>query len=286
VVPAPGLLLAIAATCLLFALPARAQTGPLPDVLVSRHLAESEGLRVGDLVELSGGDSQSDTRSFRVAGIYEPTPDPARLGVAPKEVRLHLPELLDLTRSPDTPAGTEPVDGINVTLNDEADTDAFVRDVNARMPGIRAVRADRAGDAAGTFSVLERFHFAIAAVTIIAATVFLLALTIMLVDERRETVGVLRLIGLPARRILLQILVEGLMVAAAGAALGLLLALLSEQLINQFFQWRYDTALVFVDISPRVALMCVWIAVPLGAAATVVASWALLRGGALRLVRR
>ena len=273
-------------TCLLFALPARAQTGPLPDVLVSRHLAESEGLRVGDLVELSGGDSQSDTRSFRVAGIYEPTPDPARLGVAPKEVRLHLPELLDLTRSPDTPAGTEPVDGINVTLNDEADTDAFVRDVNARMPGIRAVRADRAGDAAGTFSVLERFHFAIAAVTIIAATVFLLALTIMLVDERRETVGVLRLIGLPARRILLQILVEGLMVAAAGAALGLLLALLSEQLINQFFQWRYDTALVFVDISPRVALMCVWIAVPLGAAATVVASWALLRGGALRLVRR
>ena len=37
-------------------------------------------------------------------------------------------------------------------------------------------------------------------VSAIAATVFLLALTIMLVDERRETVGVLRLIGLPTGR--------------------------------------------------------------------------------------
>ena len=102
--------------------------------------------------------------------------------------------------------------------------------------------------------MLERFHLAIAVVTIVAATVFLLALTIMLVDERRETVGVLRLIGLPVRRILAQILLEGLLVAGVGAAFGLALALLSERLINQFFQWRYDTALVFVRVTKDVAL--------------------------------
>ena len=78
----------------------------------------------------------------------------------------------------------------------------------------------------GPFRVLERFHLAIAIVTIAAATVFLLALTIMLVDERRETVGVLRLIGLPARRILTQILIEGVVVASGGALFGLVLALL------------------------------------------------------------
>jgi hypothetical protein len=71
-----------------------------------------------------------------------------------------------------------------------------------------------------------------------------------------------------------------------GAVFGLLLAFLSEGAINRFFQWRYDTALVFVGITPRVAMLCVWIAVPLGASATVVASWALLRRNALRLVRR
>ena len=108
----------------------------------------------------------------------------------------------------------------------------------------------------------------------------------MLVDERRETVGVLRLIGLPVRRILTQILLEGLIVASGGALFGLVLALFSQGLINRFFQWRYDTALVFVHISPEVAATCVWIAVPLGASATVCASWALLRRSGLRLVRR
>jgi putative ABC transport system permease protein len=259
---------------------------PLRDVLVTRQLAESEGLSVGDTVRIGRRADGSDAREFRIAGIYEPTPDPARLGSLPREVRMHLPDLLEMTRARDTPAGTEPVDGINVALAPGADPDLFARDVNARLPGIRAVRADRAGDAAGTFGVLERFHFAIAAVTIIAATVFLLALTIMLVDERRETVGVLRLIGLPVRRILLQILLEGLLVSASGAAFGLLLGVFSERLINTFFQWKYDTALVFVRITVPVAVRCIWIAVPLGAAATVVASWALLRRNGLRLVRR
>jgi ABC-type lipoprotein release transport system permease subunit len=108
----------------------------------------------------------------------------------------------------------------------------------------------------------------------------------MLVDERRETVGVLRLIGLPAHRILAQIMIEGVLVAAVGALIGLLLALASESLINEFFQWRYDTALLFVRITPNVAAKCVAIAVPLGVTATVVASWALLRRNALRLARR
>jgi ABC-type antimicrobial peptide transport system permease subunit len=127
---------------------------------------------------------------------------------------------------------------------------------------------------------------AIAIVTIVAATVFLLALTIMLVDERRATVGVLRLIGVPTGRILAQVALEGLLVAGTGAVFGLLLAVGSERLINVFFQWRYDTALVFVHITPGVALRCVAIAVPLGVVATVLASWALLRRNALRLARR
>ncbi|HXH24504.1 MAG TPA: FtsX-like permease family protein, partial [Vicinamibacterales bacterium] len=199
---------------------------------------------------------------------------------------LHLPDLLELTRRPDEPAGTEHVAAVNIALVRPDEAGAFARDVNARMPGAFASPARDAAGSAGPFLVLERFHLAIAIVTIAAATVFLLALTIMLVDERRETVGILRLIGLPARRILQQILLEGLLVASAGALFGLVLAWISEGLINSFFQWRYDTALVFVRITRDVAVTCAAIAVPLGAAATVAASWALLRRGGLRLVRR
>ncbi len=154
------------------------------------------------------------------------------------------------------------------------------------MPGVFARSAKAASGSAAPFAVLEQFHQAIAIVTISAATVFLLALTIMLVDERRETVVILRLIGLPARRILMQVLIEGLLVAGAGAVFGLVLAIASQSAINQFFQWRYDTALVFVRITWDVALTCVAIAVPLGAGATVLASWALLRRRTLRVARR
>lgn len=277
----PALLTLIAS---LLVAPAHAQDGAA-SILVSRQLAEAEGLSVGSTVRLAPDANGSGAREFRIAGIYEPTPDPARLGSVPREVRLHLPDLLDLTRRPGEPAGTEHVSSVNVDLVDPADADAFARDVNARLPGVLARPAAQAA-AAGPFIVLERFHLAIAIVTIAAATVFLLALTIMLVDERRETVGILRLIGLPVRRILAQILLEGVLVAGAGAGFGLLLAILSEGLINAFFQWRYDTALVFVRITRDVALTCVAIAVPLGAAATVLASWALLRRTGLRLARR
>jgi putative ABC transport system permease protein len=276
----------IAIAVLLFAVPAGAVVGAQEPVLVSRQLAASEGLQVGSVIQLAPDPDGAGAREFRVAGIYEPTPDPARLGQVPREVRLHLPDLLDLARTPNVAIGAEHVSSINVALADPDDAALFSRDVNARLPGVLARPAAEAAGGAAPFRVLERFHLAIAIVTIIAATVFLLALTVMLVEERRETVGVLRLIGLPVRRILAQVLLEGLLVAAAGAALGLVLARLSERAINGFFQWRYDTALVFVRITPEVAALCVAIAVPLGAAATVVASWALLRRSGLRLARR
>lgn len=275
-----------ALVCLLLAVPVSAQQATAPGILVSRQLAESEQIEAGDVVQIATDQRGTNSASFRVAGIYEPIPDPARLGSIPREVRMHLPDLLSLTRADDTPAGTEPVETINIALTNPADAANFSRDVSARLPGVRARPAADAAGSAGPFVVLERFHLAIAAVTIIAATLFLLALTIMLVDERRETVGILRLIGLPGRRILMQVFLEGLFIASAGALFGLVLAAASQRLINAFFQWRYDTALVFVRITPDVAALCLAIAVPLGAVATVAASWALLRRNALRLARR
>ena len=258
----------------------------LPSILISRQISESEHLRIGDIVRLSAETTGSAVQQFRIAGVYEPTPNPARLGAVIREVQLHLPDLLKLTRDPGTPAGSEYVQTINVALVHPADAGAFSRDVQARMPGIQAQPATGAAESAGPFLVLRRFHLAIAIVTIVASTVFLLALTIMLVDERRAAVGVLRLIGLPTRRIIVQLFIEGALIATVGSLFGVGLSLVSEGLINRFFQWRYDTALIFVRVTPEVAAICVAIAVPLGVSATVVASWALLRRNGLRLARR
>ena len=122
---------------------------------------------------------------------------------------------------------------------------------------------------AAPFIVLERFHLAIAIVTVVASSMFLLALMLMLVDERRETVGILRLIGFRRRRILLHVLAEGVVIAVAGALFGIVLCAAFQGAINRFFQWRYDTALVFVRITPLIALRSVMLSVPLGVLAVV-----------------
>jgi len=262
-----------------------APDGRVPDILVSRQLLESQQLKVGDVVSLSSDSSGSDPRSFRVAGLYEPTPDPMRLGAARLEVRLHLPDVVALT-APSDPLEAESVDALNVVLATDGDARATARRLITAVPGTLAQRTGDDERRAAPFVVLERFHLAIAIVTVIASSVFLLALMLMLVEERRATVGMLRLIGFRRSRILQHVLAEGVVIAITGALFGVVLSVVMEGGINRFFQWRYDTALVFVHITPGVALRSVAVAVPLGVAAIFASSWSLLRGEGISLTRR
>jgi ABC-type lipoprotein release transport system permease subunit len=267
---------------------ATAQADQLPTILISRQLATAEGLKVGDSVSFSSKPDGTAPRQFRIAGIYEPVADPMRLAARRHEARLHLPDLLSLTAEPSDPLSSESVTAINVALTDPSDAESFARDVSARIPIPQlTARAAQGGEgSAAVFVVLDRFHFAIAIVTMGASTVFLLALMLMLVEERRGTVGILRLIGLRKSRILLQVFAEGLLIAAAGAVFGIVFAAALQGAVNAFFQWRYDTSLIFVRITPQIALRCVLLAVPLGVLASVISSWTLLRSNVLELARR
>jgi hypothetical protein len=265
-----------------------AQRATPPPILISRQLASAEHLTVGDVVHFSSDPSGRASRPYRIAGIYEPTPDPMRLAVRRHEARFHLPDLIELTSDPSDSAAREAVTSINVALKNPEEAAAFAKEAPSMIPVQGLIGRTARGDSttARLFVVLDRFHQAIALVTIVASTTFLLALMLMLVDERRQTVGILRLIGVRQHRLLLQVLVEGLIVALAGAAFGIALAAVLQSAVNAFFQWRYDTALVFVRITPGIAVRCAAIAVPLGVAASVVSSWALLRSGVLALAKR
>ena len=263
----------------------RAAGDPVPDILVSRQLVESQGLAIGDVIELSAEPTGAKARSFRIVGMYEPVPNPARFTSQRLEARLHLPDLLDLTDDLSDPQFKESVGAINVALADPAQAREFRRAVRRRLPGLAMSPTSRSfeGD---PFEVLERFHLAIAIVTILASSAFLLALMVMRSDEHRETAAILRLIGFRKSRVLLQVFIEGLLIAVTGAAVGIVLAIATQGGFNRFFQWRYDTALIFVRISPGVAWRCIALAVPLGVVASIVASWTLLRREILALLRR
>jgi putative ABC transport system permease protein len=258
-----------------------------PTIIVSRQLAAALGARDGSIIiQLSADPTGKNAKPFRIVGSYEPTPDPFRLASERLEARLHLPDLLALTADPADPSLADSVTSINVALRDPADAVAFAREVTARMPGLVGRPTVPEQDEGNPFVVLKRFHLAIAVVTVVASTIFLLALMVMVVDERRETVGMLRLIGLQRRRILLQVFAEGLLIALSGALAGVLLAAACQLAFNRFFQWRYDTALVFVRVTPQIAARCLAVAVPLGMLASIVSSWGLLRRDVFSLARR
>lgn len=258
----------------------------IPGILISRQLAAARDLRVGQTLRLAVDAAGTRSALFRVEGIYEPMPDPMRFAQPRLEARLHLPDLLQLTADAGHPGAAGSVTTINVALADPSQAAAVAADLSRRLPDLVATPAGGEDERTTTFVVLERFHLAIAIVTVIGGAVFLLALMVMLVDERRATVGTLRLLGLTRRRILLQVLTEGGLIALAGAAFGVLFALASQQAFNSFFQWRYDTALVFMRITPGVVLTSLALAVPLGMLASLAASWTLLREGLLTLIRR
>jgi ABC-type lipoprotein release transport system permease subunit len=283
-----GIIIAIGAACACIAAataqPLRTTDAPAP-VLLSRQLLARAHVSVGDVVTLATDAKGTSARAFRVVGVYEPTPDPMRFTAERLEARVHLPDLLDLIVDPGDAGSADSVNAINVRLADAADASRFTSDVSARMPGldVRPTSRPPEGD---PFAVLDRFHLAISLVTVAGSTAFLLALMVIRADERRETVGALRLLGISRRSLLVEVAIEGLLIASAGAIFGALVAFAAEGIVNRVFQARYDTTLVFVRVTGSIALRSIGLALPLGVAAGVGASWALLRREILSLVRR
>lgn len=279
-------LLALAAALVAAATSLAAAARP-PDILVSRQLLARAHLSIGDVVTLASDASGTRSRQFRVAGVYEPTPDPMKFNVERIEARLHLDDLLGLTADPADPSSADAVSSINVGLpnpDDPSGRRTFTRSLSSQTPFVGAVSTRDSQNS--TFVVIDRFHTAIAAVTVIGSTAFLLALMVIRAEERKETVGVLRLIGISRKTIMTEVIVEGLLVAMAGAAVGVLIAAAAQHAVNRFFQARYDTTLVFMRVSAAIAMRSIAVAVPVGVVAGAVASWTLLRRGASSLVRR
>ena len=264
---------------------ARAAEPEAPSVLISRQLLRDAHLAVGDLVLLAADPAGAHAERFRIVGVYEPTPDPLKFNVERLEARLHLPDLIRLTANPADPQSVESVTAVNVRLANSADADSFAADVARRSVGLvtRPTARARGGD---PFAVLERFHLAIAAGTIVGSTAFLLALMVIRAEERRDMVGMLRLIGISRHSIVIEILIEGIVVAIAGAIFGVLVAAAAQYGINRFFQARYDTTLVFVRVTASIVVRCLVIALPVGVVTGAAAAWTLLRRAPASLIRR
>ena len=249
-------------------------------IAVERRFAEIAGLRVGDTVRVSTS-AVPGPRLARVVAIYEPQPDPATLMRRDYHVRLHLADLAVLTGQPDR------VDRMGVVLRPGVDPDGLAARLNRSAFGYDVFPSrEIATGSSTTFVVVSRFHRAIAVISILASTVFLLCLMLLKVEERRGDVAMLRFTGISRRTVFVALALEAAVVALVGSLLGVAIAAVASAAVNAYYQRAFDTTLVFSEITPGTLGLAVGLSLALGFGAGALAAIRLVRATPVELWSR
>ena len=167
------------------------------------------------------------------------------------------------------------VDRVEVLLPEDADLDATLETVAARLPpGLSAQRPARRSQQVET--MLAAFHANLTALSWIALIVglFLVYNTITIsVVARRQEIGTLRALGLTRRKVLLLFLGEAAALAAAGIVLGLGLArVLADAAVTLTSSTVRTLYIAAVAAPPDLNLSHVWTAIAIGLPLSLIAA--------------
>lgn len=256
-----------------------AQDAALP-IAIERRFAEAARLRVGDTVKLSTSGTSA-ARRARVEAIYEPRPDPATIMRGDYHVRLHLADLAAILGQPDR------VDRIGVVLQPGTDADRAAARLNRSAFGFDVLPSRAvAAQSSTTFIVVSRFHRAIAVISVLASSVFLLCLMLLKVEERRRDVAMLRFTGISRGTVFIALALEAAIVAVCGSILGAGIAAAASAAVNAYYQRAFDTSMLFSVFTRGTVLFAVGLSLLLGLGAGAFAAWRLVRTAPVALWSR
>jgi putative ABC transport system permease protein len=184
---------------------------------------------------------------------------------------MHLPQLADLL------GRTGEVDRFAVRVRPGTNIGVLRDDLDAQLVGAQVVPTDDViGRASTTFEVVERFHRAIGWITLGAGGAFLACIMILKVQERRLSIAALRLLGTSRRTLMGWLVLEAAIISTAGGMLGIAIGGLASAIINRYYQWSYDTTLLFSVVTPDVVVQALGLALGLGLVAGGAAMFRLL----------
>jgi putative ABC transport system permease protein len=243
----------------------------VPGVAVERRLAAQLGLSVGDTIRI-GRTPDSLRVVAAVAAVFEPRPDPADIPRPLRRIRMHLPDLAELLGTPDR------VDRFGVALQPGVSPDAAAAILDRSAIGYKAFSSRAiASGSSQTFRVVNRFHRAIAVISIVASAVFLLCIMLLKVEERRMDAAVMRFIGVRRRTIFGALVLEAALVAVAGSGAGAVFAVLASAATNAYYRRFFDTTLTFSVVTPGIIAFSVALSLALGLIAGAAAAARLAR---------
>jgi putative ABC transport system permease protein len=227
----------------------------LYEAVLGAQVAEHLGHRLGDRITLSHGlvaapGSEHADKAFTVVGILQRTGTPVDRTV---HVSLQALEALHLDW-----VGGAPMPGLRIAPEDARKFDLEPKQVTAALVGLKSraavfavqrsvsqhtgeplmgvmpgVALDELWEAVG---VGERALRAVSALVAVVSLAGLVATVLAGLNERRRELAVLRAMGAGPRDVLWLLMLEGAVVTAAGAVLGVLVALVGQALAGPWLQ--------------------------------------------------
>lgn len=206
-------------------------------VILGEVIAEELGLEPGDRLTLlipavtSGGLPVPQLRRFQVAGLFS-------VGLADQDARLVFANIHDV-RALLPPGGLD--QGLHVRYRDPLDAPRVSARLRARLPK-RFRLIDWTQDNAAYFRAIriEKTMMSLILLLIVAVAAFnIVAMLVMVVNDKRTDIAILRTFGASPRRVLGIFLIQGLTIGWLGVALGVALGLT--------LAWHVDPVAAFLQ---------------------------------------
>ncbi len=191
------------------------------EVVISRAMAEAEGLQTGVTLSLAAGLDLSlgrprETRAFVVSGVADFIYDAA----GQRSVALRLGELQRMTGRADE------VSLFAVATAGEADGDTVAAAIAAAIPNVSAYSTRTLlGETSRRLLYFRQLATILGSVALVVTALLVSTIITIGVRERWGEIATLRALGVARRRLLLGVAAEGLTLATLGCLLGLPLGL-------------------------------------------------------------
>lgn len=195
-------------------------------VIIGKSLAESHNLRTGNRLVLTFEDTQNQLTSgaFNISGKFES----ASTDYDEHNVFVRSNDLIEILA--EKPVYHEI--GIMLTHVDQADS--VVADLNSNFDGINAQTWRQLSPELNMIVEMGDFMMFLITIIIMTALAFgILNTMLMALFERMREIGMLLSIGMSRLRVFLMIMLESVLLTAAGAAAGMVLAIISIHLLSE-----------------------------------------------------
>ncbi len=232
-------------------------------------IAAKRAVAVGDSITLHD-------RDFEVVGILEPTLSTPDVTIAvpfsTAQILIH-EDLPSVVR--DAVIATDLATSFTVYPASGTDHDALAADIEARIPGVKALTGAAYDQSVGSsVAMFNSIIVGIGLVSLIVGGLSVINTMAMSVAERTREIGIKRAIGARRRRIVRELMLEAGVIGAIGGLLGVLLGALVVFLANEAGR---SSGTVLFEMTPSTAAFALAFSTILGVVAGIIPAWSAAR---------